>query len=300
MGLVQTEFPGEVAALSAAIIWAVASVIYTGIGRHLSPLVLNLVKGLIAIGFILLTLGWRGQSLVGGTPTTLMLLGLSGVIGIGIGDTAYFQSLNDIGARRSLVLESLAPPLAAILAHLFLREYLSTRAWIGILVTIVGVTWVVLERVQDNPEFRQPNLRGIGCGMLAALCQALGAVLSRSALSGTEIDPLWSTLIRLAAGVLTLLLWVGTQKYAVRELKVLRSRRLLFTLAGTAFASTYIAIWLQQTALKYAPAGVAQALSATSPVFVLPIAMVMGEKVSLRAMVGVLVAMVGIWLLFGR
>jgi drug/metabolite transporter (DMT)-like permease len=300
MGLVQTEFQGEVAALSAAIIWAVASVIYTGIGRQLSPLVLNLVKGLIAIGFILLTLVLRGQPLVSGTPGTLILLGLSGVIGIGIGDTAYFQSLNDIGARRSLVLESLAPPLAAILAHVFLREYLSTRAWIGILLTIAGVTWVVLERVQDNPAGRQPNLRGIGYGMLAALCQALGAVLSRSALSGTEIDPLWSTLVRLGAGVLTLLLWVGVQRYTVQELKVLRSRRLLFTLTGTAFASTYIAIWLQQTALKYAPAGIAQALSATSPVFVLPIAMVMGEKVSLRAVAGVLVTMAGIWLLFGR
>ena len=296
----QTEFQGEVAALSAAIIWAVASVIYTGIGRQLSPLVLNLVKGLIAIGFILLTLVLRGQPLVSGTPGTLILLGLSGVIGIGIGDTAYFQSLNDIGARRSLVLESLAPPLAAILAHVFLREYLSTRAWIGILLTIAGVTWVVLERVQDNPAGRQPNLRGIGYGMLAALCQALGAVLSRSALSGTEIDPLWSTLVRLGAGVLTLLLWVGVQRYTVQELKVLRSRRLLFTLTGTAFASTYIAIWLQQTALKYAPAGIAQALSATSPVFVLPIAMVMGEKVSLRAVAGVLVTMAGIWLLFGR
>ena len=295
-----TDFRGEVAALSAAIIWAMASVVYTGLGQQFAPVVLNLLKGLIAIGFILLTLTMSGQLFPTISHTAIVLLALSGVIGIGIGDTAYFRSLNAIGARRSLVMESLAPPLAAILALLFLNDQLLPLAWLGIGLTIAGVTWVVLERTQTDGQPHPHATRGIAYGILAASCQAGGAVLSRAALVGTDINPLWSTFIRLGAGVLVLLLMVVVQQRPVAELKPLRSRRILFTLMGTAFASTYIAIWLQQISLKYAPAGIAQSLSATSPVFVLPIAMAMGEQVSLRAMLGVIVAMAGIWLLFSR
>jgi drug/metabolite transporter (DMT)-like permease len=73
---------------------------------------------------------------------------------------------------------------------------------------------------------------------------------------------------------------------------------LLGGVAIAAFFGTYLAIWLQQTALKYAPAGVAQALLATSPIFVLPLLLALKERVSLRAALGALVALAGIWLLF--
>lgn len=64
------------------------------------------------------------------------------------------------------------------------------------------------------------------------------------------------------------------------------------------FGGTYLAIWLQQTSLKYASAGIAQTLLATSPIFIIPIAVQMGEKISVRSVFGVLVAVVGISFLF--
>jgi drug/metabolite transporter (DMT)-like permease len=137
-------------------------------------------------------------------------------------------------------------------------------------------------------------------GTLAALGQASGGVLSRAALAGSEIDPLWSTFVRLLGGQFVLLLWATGQQRSLQEFQPLSNRRLLVTLIGTAFASTYLALWLQQISFKYTAAGVAQSLLATSPVFVLPIALAMGEKVSLRAILGVLVAITGVWLLFNR
>jgi drug/metabolite transporter (DMT)-like permease len=73
---------------------------------------------------------------------------------------------------------------------------------------------------------------------------------------------------------------------------------LLGAIAVTSFFSTYLGIWLQQISLKYAATGVAQALSSTSPLFILPLAWFTGEGVSLRSLLGVLVALGGIWLLF--
>ncbi len=300
-----THLRGELAALSAAFIWAIASVVYIGIGRQLSPVVLNLMKGLIAIALLLLTLVVQGELLPSINATALGLLVFSGALGIGFGDTAYFEALNCLGARRALVLESAAPPLAAVMALVCLQERLSLEAWCGIVLTIAGITWVVVERTAPATQLpvTQANLqpwRGITFGLLAALGQASGAVLSRAALTGSNINPLWSTFIRLLAGCLVLLLWVLLQQRSWQELKPLRSRRFLLLLTGTAFASTYLAIWLQQIALKYTATGIAQALTATSPLFVLPLAIAMGEKVTLRAVFGVLVTLAGIWLLFSR
>jgi uncharacterized membrane protein len=293
------DFRGEVAALGAAFIWAAASIVYTGVGRQLSPLVLNLVKGLVAIALLLITLLFLGKLLPTVSLMPRLLLLISGVIGIGIGDTAYFAALNSLGARRTLLLESLSPPLGALLALIFLQEQLAPLAWLGIGLTIAGVTWVVLERSPQLNGALMP-LRGIIAGLVAAVGQAIGAVLSRAALAGTDVDPLWSTLIRLLGGILVLLIAFSTQKQPFQKLAPLRSRRLWGIVIMAAFASTYLGIWLQQIALKYAPTGIAQSLSATSPLFVIPFAIASGEKVSLRAIFGAAIALVGVWLLFVR
>jgi drug/metabolite transporter (DMT)-like permease len=297
------NFRGELAALCAALIWAIASVIYTHLGRQLSPLVLNLVKGAMALVLLIATLGLQQSLFPTVSPTVLGLLLVSGAVGIGLGDTAYFAALNAIGARRTLVMESLSPPLAALLALGFLQEQLVGMAWAGIAMTIAGVLWVVLERIPrqtvDGRKGYSPAL-GLLWGGLAALGQASGAVMSRAALAETAIDPLWSTLVRLVAGILVLLVWVGWQPRSLVELKLLRSWRVFAIVLVTAFFSTYLGIWLQQTSLKYAPTGIAQALSATSPLFVLPITAALGERITWRVGFGVVVAMVGIWLLFAR
>ncbi|NER83650.1 MAG: EamA family transporter, partial [Leptolyngbya sp. SIO1D8] len=83
----------------------------------------------------------------------------------------------------------------------------------------------------------------------------------------------------------------------IAQLRPLRSGQLLTVVVLAAFLGTYLGVWLQQVSFKYTPAGIAQALLATSPLFVLPIAALMGKRVTGRAVLGVLVAIAGVWLL---
>ncbi|WP_347277442.1 DMT family transporter [Pseudanabaena sp. FACHB-2040] len=291
---------GELAALTAAFLWAASAVIFGRLGKFLSPLVLNITKGLIALVFISLTLSLQQRQTTGLGQGEVVLLLASGVIGIGLGDTAYFAALNHLGPRRALLMETLAPPLSAVLALFFLQEQLSLQAWTGILLTLIGVCWVVSERV---PTAHQPiggELgRGIFYGGMAAIGQAAGAVMSRAALANTAVDPLWSTLLRLGGGLVIMVGMLASQGNLVPRLQPLRSGRLLGLVAIAAFFGTYLGIWLQQTALKFAPTGIAQALISTSPLFILPIAALLGERISFRAVLGVLVTLGGIWLLVG-
>ncbi len=308
------EFKGELAAISAALLWAVVSVVYGYLGQKIPPMLLNLSKGVVAIALLLLTLFLRDFLLPAldspafipplSSPFNtfdqfalpLFLLVLSGAIGISFGDTVFFAALNQLGARRTLLIHTLAPPFTALLAILFLKEQLTLIAWCGMIITIIGVAWTIAERVSGT-DTTTPLLPGVTLGLLAALAQAVGAVLSRAALAQTAIDPLWSTLIRLLAGVSLLLLWM-LWKQGRQVLSGLGSQRLLAIVFVTAFFSTYLGIWLQQISLKFAPAGIAQTLSATSPVFVLPLAIALGEFVSIRAILGAVVSLVGIALLF--
>lgn len=298
-----TNYKGELAALSAAFLWAIGSVVWSNLGQRIPPLELNFLKGAIAIGFLGVTIFLTGESLPAIDPLAFWLLFLSGAIGIAIADTALFAALNYIGARRTLLLKILTSPLVALIALVFLQETLSVTAWCGILLTLLGVAWVVSERVPGTNGKEAFFWSGILWAMVSTFGDAIAAILSRIALTQTTINPLWSTLIRLSTGSLLLVIWIVIKNYKIKENPIQRYKsviniQLWLTIILTAFAGTYLGIWLQQISLKFAPAGIAQALTATSPLFVLPIAVWLGEKVTFRAVAGVLLALFGITLLF--
>ncbi len=295
-------FLGEIAALSAAGLWAIATVGYQRAGQVISPLPLNLSKGVVAIVLLLGTLGLQAKPLSLTDPQALVLLLISGIVGIGVGDTFLFQAINSLGTRRTLLLSAISPSLSALLGLMALGEVLTVRNWMGIGLTIAGIVWVIAERTEPRSTDCKAPTPGILYGLLAALGQAVGAVLSRAALAETAVDPLWSSLLRLVAGEVVLVLWWLLRPHSkppAPQKKETKRLTLLGAIGFSAFCGTYLGIWLQQIAIKHTAVGIAQALSSTSPLFVLPIVAGLGESVSLRAVVGVLIAIAGIVLLFG-
>ncbi|TVP61946.1 MAG: DMT family transporter [Nodularia sp. (in: Bacteria)] len=292
---------GELAALAAAGLWAIASVVYGIVGQHIPPLRLNLIKGIVAIALLILTILLTGESLPISAPMPILLLCLSGVIGISWGDTAFLGAINYLGARRVLLLSTLAPPMTAIAAMIGLQESLNIGAWCGIFITISGVAWVVTERVPGTSDDSPAHLwRGISLGLLAAIANAIATVISRIAFTTGSITPLWAALLRLGAAELILFGWMWLPNPQAQALSSPygQTRRVLLATCFAAFCGTYLGIWLQQTAIKLTAAGIASTLLQTSPIFVIPIAICMGEKVSWRAIAGVIIAILGIGLLF--
>ena len=288
---------GELAALGAAFVWALSSTIWQRVGQEIPAVVLNLLKGAIALFMLLATILILGKSLPPINPQILAMLLISGALGIGIGDTAWFVVLKYLGARRALLLETLSPPLTALFGWIFLQENLSISACTGILLTICGVGWVIAERTAETNLPSKHIWQGLGISLLGQTSHAAGAVLSRAAFTQMDIDPLWTAALRLSGGMAVMLLFVNRTN--ADSLKQLKAPKILIAIIMAAFLGTYLGIFLQQTSLKYAPAAIAQALTSTSPLFILPLAVLMGEKVSIRAVVGVVGAIAGIALLLG-
>ncbi|MDB9538797.1 DMT family transporter [Anabaenopsis arnoldii] len=297
-----TNAGGELAALAAAALWAIASVVYGFVGNHIPPLGLNSLKGIVAIALLIFTILVTGESLPTSTPTPIFLLCLSGVIGISWGDTAFMGALNYLGPRRVLLIGTLSPPITAILSIIWLGESLNIRAWCGIIITILGVAWVITEPLPSSNNHPPTHLwRGIGLGLLAAITNAIATVIARVAFTTGSISSLWAALFRLSAAQLILFGWLWFPKGQAQALPHTSSKpswRVIFAACFGAFCGTYLGIWLQQTAIKFTAAGIASTLLQTSPLFVIPIAICIGEKVSWRGMAGVMIAIIGIGLLF--
>ena len=159
---------GEISALVAAFLWAMASVIYRKVGVRIPPLTVNAVKGVLSVALLCITMvvlrtGIPGMEENVGWNQWLVLLG-SGAIGIGLGDTAFFAALNRMGERRTvLAVETLAPPIAVVLGGIMLREFLSPMACGGILTTLAGVAWVMADRKgnQDGSAENEMDKPGV-------------------------------------------------------------------------------------------------------------------------------------------
>ena len=297
--IMHVPFTGELAALGAAFFWATASVLFRRIGGQIPPMVLNFLKGVVALSLLIPTVALGGEILAPVHPMGLSLLLLSGMVGIGLGDTAFFASLNRLGERRTvLIVETLAPPLAVIMAWIALHEILPPLGFAGIAMTAAGVGWVIAERTCGFEAGRRQLRTGIHLGLTAALFQALGAVLSRGALVNFDISPLRSTLIRLIGGTLVLLLWIPLRGQSFFP-RGLRSGRVWGPVVAATFLGTYLGLLLQQVAFKFTSAGIAQTLLGTSALFVLPFVFFMGEKITSRALMGAVLAVCGVSLLFG-
>ena len=288
-------------AILAAILWAIFSSLLENIARSIPPKELNIFKGAIACVLMVITSLFLHENYQNLPVSDVVILFLSGIVGIGLGDTAYYSGLRYIGSRRSLLLFALAPPMTALIAWIFLGERLDLLSWLGILITISGIAWVITERTPQGTVVHDPKTlrKGIILGVLASLGQAAGLVLSRSGMSDGAISSLQGAALRLVAGVLFTFGWVLVSRQPMGKWQHAEdSKRIWGTLFITAIG-TYISLWLQQLAIQGAPAGITQTLLSTSPIFILPVAAIRGEKVSMRAVLGAFVSIFGIMLVFG-
>lgn len=287
---------GAAAALGAAVSWALTSVLWRRMGDELSANEMNLAKGLIGCAYLTV-----GLLIVGARPVgarEFAYLGLSGALGIALGDSCYFVSLVGLGPRLATLLGALSPILTAVLAVALLGERPSASAWLGILAASAGVAWVM----QDGRSGAAPGAdwgRGLRYGLAAVACSALGMVLAKKGVAGTSA--LEAALIRVGCGAGALLLWGALRGQAGRWFAAVSAPRRLGRLCLIVLIATVGGFWLSLVALRRADAWLVGVLLSTTPLLILPMtAAVFGERIRPRAVAGTLVAVAGVALALAR
>ena len=223
---------------------------------------------------------------------------ISGVIGFGIGDTALFQTLPRLGSRLSVMMVlCLSSPIGGLLEWMWLGTKLTRAEIVCALVILVGVA-VALAPSGHIETTRRQFIYGILFGLLAAVCQALGAVLSRKAfaVAGSDsVDGITAAYQRIVGGVavsgLLLLFWRSSADAADRKE---RWRKAWPWMLANGLSGPALGVSCYQFALKNTPTGVVLPIVALTPIVIIPFARyIEGERPTLRSLIGGAVAVAG-------
>lgn len=284
-------------ALFTTFLFAASSVLAARSQQAVGPARANLGRLCLGIFFLGLWAHTAGDGL--GGPALPWLLA-SGLLGMGVGDLAFFAALPFIGARLTTTLnQCLAVPVAIAVEWLWLGARL-TAGQLGSIAVILGGLVVALW-----PKRSEAARRGIGWGVVlgvaAAAGQGLGAVLSRQAFAvaanaGTALDGLTAAYQRALGGLGLTLLWFGIMAWKRRDRAPaapppLRAHGWIVL---HAFAGPVFGMGTFQLALATTPSGIVLPITACAPLLVIPLAYWLeGERPSKRSLAGGAIAVVG-------
>ncbi len=301
-----SEVVGESAAVATSLFWTLSSIYFTAASKRIGWLGVNAYRTLIAIVFIALThLVILGTLIPSANGSQWFWMGLSGIVGLGIGDSGLFAAYVTLGPRRALLLMALAPIFAAVSAYAMLGETIDALAILGIAVTLVGIVTVILESEERSGETRlstKQRAAGVMFGVVAAMGQGVGLALSKKGidLNPTAIlNPLSATLMRLLLGAL--FIWVIVL-LSGRLRMISAAASDISGMKNTAVASflgPYLGITLSMVAVTFTQTGVAQTLLSLMPVMIIPVVWILyNQRTSWRGILGAVVAIIGVTIIF--
>lgn len=291
----------EIAALAAAFCWAITGVITAGPAQHLGALAFTRIRMTMVLAMLAAFVGFTGTWRSIGTETLLPLMA-SGVVGIFLGDSMLFATMNRMGPRRTSILFSLNAPLAVVLGWLVLGERLSGRELTGIALAFAGVLLAIVfgkrkSQLHQWEEIKGPLWIGIGLGMLAALAQAAGSLIARPVME-TGIDPAAGSLVRVATSIVCFYLAMLIPGGHLKVQNPMTAKIAAVT-AFSGFLAMAVGMTLILFALRGGEVGIVSTLSATTPALILPLLWLKtGEAPAPAAWIGAALVIAGSFLLF--
>ena len=300
---------GELAALGAALCWAFAPILYRQALLSTKPISANIVRcttNAAVLLFFLLVLGKFGILMV--LPSSALLTAvISGLIGLGIGDTLYLFGLKSLGVARAVPLAATYPLFSLIWAVAFLDQTLSWTAILGTVVILLGIFLLTRQKDEESAIAKgKAALLGVVLCLGTAVAWSVGVTLMDVAImdvavSSTGINTLDANYaivtLRLAVMALVLLPLAPLIDRGRGFLKVSKSNVLLLCLGGL------VANGLGWLLMNYSFLNISEVqavpISSTSPLFAALAGFVLfHEKATVKTILGAVAIVVGIILIF--
>lgn len=293
------EIYGEFFALMAAVCWMITAIAFEIAGKEVGTNTVNILKLIFAfifMGFILLVTG-NDVFLMNVPADAWKFLSISGFIGFVLGDFFLINAFVMLGSRISLLIMSAAPPISAILGYFVFDEVLSTYSIIGMVLTITGISIVLLVKDQNEKKIKLSHpIKGIIYASLGALGQAVGLIFSKMGMGDLNIFA--ATQIRILAGVVGLIIIFAYRNEWHLITSALKKKKALISIIIGALFGLALGVVFSLLALRNTSVGIASTIMAIAPVLIIPISIkFFNEHVDFKAIIGAFVAIAGVTVL---
>jgi drug/metabolite transporter (DMT)-like permease len=304
---------GIIAALITLTGWTIGTFSFTKAAKLYAPVSVNRVRLLYAfilLSFITCFTIWVNPAQLFSVPLPMhwVWLGISGIIGLSIGDHFAFTAFKILGSSRTSLFNSFAPAAALIGGVIMLGESINIIGVIGMLISIIGIAWFIKSNAHNNEFLDKKNLnKGIVYAILGAVCQGIGLVFAKKGLvlfdtNGQSLSPVHATWIRMFVGVVFIYA-MGIFKVNVwKELKDITTNKVFFKpiIIGTVFGPV-MGVSMSLFAASLMEVSLAQTIFSFLPITVILSAHFMGkEKIKIESIFAALLSLIGVFVLMWR
>jgi drug/metabolite transporter (DMT)-like permease len=297
---------GEIAALLTAVFWTITSMSFESAGKKVGSLSVNLIRLLLAfLIYGVVNYFRRGLFLPldAGTERWMWLI-LSGLVGFVMGDLLLFQAFVVIGARISMLIMALTPPITAFTSWLILDEVLSPMNWVGMVVTLTGISIVILKREKkelDSTRRRKIttnySLTGILLAFGGAVGQGVGLVLSKKGMG--QYDAFAASHIRVITGIIGFAIIILITKRYGNLWNALQHIPAMKRIALGSLFGPFLGVSFSLLAIQHSKAGIAATIMSIVPVLIIvPAILIFHEKVNWKEIIGAVITVSGVALFF--
>ncbi|MBC7382297.1 MAG: DMT family transporter [Bacteroidia bacterium] len=303
---------GYVAAIVTIISWTIGTFAFTNASRLAPPASVNRVRLLYAWIVLSFLVCYMNQISVTELFSRVNVLqycwfGISGFIGLTLGDYFAFTAFKILGGRRASLFTCFAPGAALLTGMLLIDEHLSATGILGMLVSLAGIVMLAISRTEQSAVITDGHgnfYKGILFAALGAICQGVGLVLAKKGFqtAGNSINPVHASWIRMLSASFFVYVIGAFNVNLIHEFKSItfNKKTLKPILLGTLFGPV-IGVSFSLLSATHIEASVAQTLFSLLPVSVLLASVLFyKEKVLLRSYLAVLVSIIGVMILVWR
>ncbi len=296
------------AALLTTLLFATSAICGYRVSKRIGGIEANFWRLTVALLMLTIWANCFGSGFAG-APGWFML---SGLLGIGLGDTAYFQALPRLGSRRTILLcQCLTAPFAALIEFFWLGNKLNLAEILCIAVILGGVA--IALKPDDHLKISTNDWKiGLTGCVISAIGAAFGAVLIRKAFhvaheNGFDPDAGTTGYQRVLGGILIPIIAMVIIKgrstrldgglFEAKARQVARDKwaTLWPWVLANALAGQTLGVTCMQWALQTTQAGIVTAIIATTPIFLLPMTRIVEkEKIGFHSIVGAIIAVGGV------
>ncbi|MDA0269770.1 MAG: DMT family transporter [Chloroflexi bacterium] len=268
---------GELAALASAVGWAGTSTALARLGGRYDAPVLSALRLLAATPLLIVFLMMDGGFATLGlddAPIPVLIMVLSGLVGYGIGDTAYIRSLATVGIQRMApTTTALWVAMSAVGGIVLLGEPFTWSLVVGGVAVVAGCAVLMARAVAPLGTIGRPAASTLQVVIAVTVVAAAWAAATLMLAGGREeLSTAAAGAIRIPTGGLVIAAVTMTAARGNIRHRLPQGRDLaLIVVVG--ILGTGIGSWLYIFAIAEAGASKAVILNATSPLMAIPLAM---------------------------